>query len=182
MNTITTGLNRSNRNYDSKRNVSFQASLYATRGAKADLKHNLYNFYRECGPEARTQFFGTAKFNFKKIFTRFKKAVEEATKDIQGTIKISRNPNTNTLLEFLLNNKPSPKISFVDKSKRELSHNLMTLNITDVVPDFEKKKPLSDATTGIVARISDTMANDGGLGYTDKNPFHLLFRKLIHSK
>lgn len=168
-------LNTTNNTKNTRKTPSFQSKLVASDEAKVILERGLLELYSNCSNDQKTKkmFFGDEKFDFKKIFARYKKAVEEETKGIdgdRGIIELSKKNFTNT-----------PVLGYKTPDGNYLK-NLDSIRVIWPIEILSYKEqnpenPMLLAVKTIVGKVADLM-RDNGYGYGENNPFLGLYEKL----
>lgn len=166
-----TGLNQSQQ--DSP--LTFQMRIGCNRDAKKIIFKEVKDFYSGCVPAAKENFFGILGKKASepnKIFKEFKCAFKKQTKAMKGKVELIPYKSTQFSDEFL-----EVTYKYPDSKILRTNHSESVYKI--ILPDnmFDKEKPFSNATRGILASISDAMAKEGR-GYGENNPAHILLRSL----
>lgn len=151
-----------------RKEPSFKANLEISSDALLALRNELSRFYSECSTTARPRYFGNEKFNFTGIFLRYKNAIEEATKEVAGKIKIRLGEG----------HAKYPELAYVTPEGKILTSKTGMFNImpNTVLPDtnYDAGIPMSHAVKNTMATLAD-ITGESGYGYGQKNPFAGLY-------
>lgn len=151
---------------------SFQARLVITPAAKKVLEKKISDAYTRSHSGPKIKFL--IEFNFNEIFKKYKKAVEEATRSIKGTIKLSmRKGSSHPVLTF---KNASNKMFKPNRSQSQLfADNLLP----KIFPSA--KNLIQHATIQTVAGAGDIVAQSKAIRYGENNPFQAALMPLLTS-
>lgn len=153
---------------------SFQAGLIITSEARKFIKRELlFDFFSRRTREDQIKLYGQGLLNLDKTYFTFGKAIEQATKRIRGTIKLS-----------LKNNPEAIDISYRDAHGTiyrcdGTQSKVSTLNPLDILPKIDKNNESTMLPTvkNILGNLAD-MLRHNGYKWDENNPFAVAYEKL----